>query len=87
MSACTPSAITLAFEQGFCVSGLMLRTQSVKHKCTGGGGVRAATTAFGAGFGAGSAYGDCQREASWCTLEAHQNRLPVKIQCELSCAV
>ena len=28
----------------------------------GGGGVRAATTAFGAGFGAGSAYGDCQRE-------------------------
>ncbi|KAL3156369.1 hypothetical protein ABBQ38_000684 [Trebouxia sp. C0009 RCD-2024] len=27
-----------------------------------GGGVRAATTAFGAGFGAGSAYGDCQRE-------------------------
>ena len=28
----------------------------------GGGGVRAATTAFGAGFGAGSAYGNCQRE-------------------------
>lgn len=27
-----------------------------------GGGVRAATTAFGAGFGAGSAYGNCQRE-------------------------
>ncbi|DBA98262.1 hypothetical protein WJX77_003043 [Trebouxia sp. C0004] len=27
-----------------------------------GSGVRAATTAFGAGFGAGSAYGDCQRE-------------------------
>ena len=28
----------------------------------GGSGVRAATTAFGAGFGAGSAYGDCQKE-------------------------
>lgn len=27
-----------------------------------GAGVRAATTAFGAGVGAGSAYGDCQRE-------------------------
>lgn len=32
------------------------------HLVAGGAGVRAATTAFGAGFGAGSAYGDCQRE-------------------------
>lgn len=28
----------------------------------GGGGVRAATTGIGAGFGAGSAYSDCQRQ-------------------------
>lgn len=58
--------------------------------------MRAATTAFGAGFGAGSAYADCQREASVYTCETHQKCLPaenemkaflcsLKVKCQASC--
>lgn len=34
------------------------------NDCAGGGGVRAAATGIGAGFGAGSAYTDCQRQVT-----------------------
>ncbi len=49
-------------------------------RALGGGMSRASTAALGVGFGAGSAYADCQREVSCTALCFRHDTLPQLVQ-------